>query len=599
VGGTSTDSFILNGGTLSGSIDGGTGTTDTLDLHLKSGAVVINQETGVATGIGGFSGIEAVVGNGVTTTLTGANAGQTFTVTGADAGTAGSLTFTGVGNLTGGSGADTFTGTSGSLSGNIVDAAGVTTLGGTLQTSGSQSYTGAVLLATDTTIMANTGATFGSTVNGNVADGNYARSLSVTSSAGDVSFGGDVGGVTALNSLTIDTSGGMALPVINAAALSVTAVGAITDSTSITVTGLASFDGASILLDGVDNFGTLNFNSAGDVNITEAGDMNVVGNNHAGGDLILTSTTGSVDAYYADYVTYPTSSAVMTVDGSTTMTALNGHVYSGSGHADQYVGPVSVTARDGIWLYTSGNIELGTLSNSGSFLYVQAIGDITNLLGGASINAPYDGVSKFGYVYLYSQTGGIAASAVSGATKDPLHGIYFTPTTKQIIMSLSNPLGQATATFDTDAQIVEMSDTQPFSASNGQIYFQTTAAPAPGETPATTGATQGNQLFLCSLESSSCTDAFTGTVYFTAFDIGGILNAASQDLFNSTFGTDNLRVAIQNGFLTQFGVVPPGIDAIDGDGVNVPVNNLVLLTDPPPPMLIDEEELKRKGLPKL
>ncbi|MFA5083120.1 MAG: hypothetical protein WC474_11285, partial [Hydrogenophilaceae bacterium] len=280
-----------------------------------------------------------------------------------------------------------------------------------------------------------------------------------------------------------------------------------------------------------------------------------------------------------------------------TATSAGAHVYSGSSLDDQYGGQVKVIADGYIWLYTSGDIELGEISSlSGSSVVVQATGDITNDLGGASINAPYDGVSKFGYVYLYSANGGIGASAVSGVVKDPSKGIYFTPETKQIIMSLGNPVAQAAATFDLDTQVVEMGDTQPFSASNGQIYFQTTAAPDPGDTPAPTGATQGNQLFLCSLQSVSCTDAFTGDVFYS-FDIGGILNAASQDLFNSTFGTDNIRVAIQNGFLTEFGVVPPGIDAIDGDGVNLPGASLALVNDPPA-FLIDEEELKRRSTPK-
>ncbi|MDD5366251.1 MAG: hypothetical protein PHR30_13005, partial [Gallionellaceae bacterium] len=82
--------------------------------------------------------------------------------------------------------------------------------------------------------------------------------------------------------------------------LNVTAVGAISQLGNLTADGAASFDGASVdLTTGgyTNDFGTLNFNSTGDVTITEAGDMNIVGNNTAK-NLALTSTSGSIDAYY-------------------------------------------------------------------------------------------------------------------------------------------------------------------------------------------------------------------------------------------------------------------------------------------------------------
>ena len=111
IGGTGDDSFaIADAGSLTGSIAGGGQTTsDTLNLSAKLAAVSINQQTATATGINGtYSGIEAVVGNGVNATLTGLDAGEAFNVTAADAGTAGSLVFTSIGNLTGGLGDDSF-----------------------------------------------------------------------------------------------------------------------------------------------------------------------------------------------------------------------------------------------------------------------------------------------------------------------------------------------------------------------------------------------------------------------------------------------------------------------------------------------------------
>jgi hypothetical protein len=142
-GGSGNDTFVFTGtGRLSGNVVGGEPTTapgDVLDLSSMSGALDIHQD-GSVTGIidGTFTGIETLKGNGAAgTTLTGTDAGETFTITGADAGTAGSLAFTGVGNLVGGSGNDTFTGNVGSsLSGTITDIGGAATLNGVLTTAG-------------------------------------------------------------------------------------------------------------------------------------------------------------------------------------------------------------------------------------------------------------------------------------------------------------------------------------------------------------------------------------------------------------------------------------------------------------------------------
>ena len=119
-GGAGDDSFVFaDAGSLTGSIaGGGQSTSDMLNFSAKLGAVSIDQQTTTATGIAGtYGGIEAVVGNGVNATLTGADAGETFNVTAADTGTAGTLAFSGVGNLTGGTGTDSFTLSAGTLSG--------------------------------------------------------------------------------------------------------------------------------------------------------------------------------------------------------------------------------------------------------------------------------------------------------------------------------------------------------------------------------------------------------------------------------------------------------------------------------------------------
>jgi filamentous hemagglutinin family protein len=109
VGGTADDSFTLNGGTLTGSIDGGTGTD----------------------------------------TLTGGNVDNTFILTAADAGTATGVGtgFTSIENLTGGNATDTVTFNGGSLSGTINGSTGNLTLqGDEIDLTGAVSGTGDLLI---------------------------------------------------------------------------------------------------------------------------------------------------------------------------------------------------------------------------------------------------------------------------------------------------------------------------------------------------------------------------------------------------------------------------------------------------------------------
>src|SRR6185503_6956244 len=88
--------------------------------------------TGSFTGGGTFTNVESFTGNDAVatanTTLTGLDAGQTFTLTGANDGTAGTFSFTNVGNLTGGAGNDSFVLNGGTLSGSINGAGGANSL---------------------------------------------------------------------------------------------------------------------------------------------------------------------------------------------------------------------------------------------------------------------------------------------------------------------------------------------------------------------------------------------------------------------------------------------------------------------------------------
>ncbi len=62
-GGTSTDAFVLSGGTLSGSINGGGGSDTLTGDNVTNSWTITGANTGTVTGIGGtFSNIQNLVG---------------------------------------------------------------------------------------------------------------------------------------------------------------------------------------------------------------------------------------------------------------------------------------------------------------------------------------------------------------------------------------------------------------------------------------------------------------------------------------------------------------------------------------------------------
>jgi hypothetical protein len=121
-GGTGNDSFAFhNGGSVSGTINGGGG-SDTVDNSAVASAVVVN--------LGSLANIGTVIGGkSFSNTLVGANTGNTWNITGTDSGTVNGVTFSDFMYLTGGSGNDSFKFLSGgSVGGNINGGSGSNTL---------------------------------------------------------------------------------------------------------------------------------------------------------------------------------------------------------------------------------------------------------------------------------------------------------------------------------------------------------------------------------------------------------------------------------------------------------------------------------------
>jgi fibronectin-binding autotransporter adhesin len=102
VGRTDVDSFVFDpSGTISGSIDGGSG-IDEVDLSLRTGTISVDLTSGEYTNIESFSG------NGANSTLTATSIINTWTLSSANSGTLNGIDFVDFASLVGGSDSDTF-----------------------------------------------------------------------------------------------------------------------------------------------------------------------------------------------------------------------------------------------------------------------------------------------------------------------------------------------------------------------------------------------------------------------------------------------------------------------------------------------------------
>jgi hypothetical protein len=103
--------FILNGGTLNGDIQGGTGVSNTIQGdNVPTLWTLVGFDQGTVTGVGtGFSNIQGLVGMGNANTLTGANGSNVWNITGTNAGSVTNVSsFQNMQNLTGGTSNNTF-----------------------------------------------------------------------------------------------------------------------------------------------------------------------------------------------------------------------------------------------------------------------------------------------------------------------------------------------------------------------------------------------------------------------------------------------------------------------------------------------------------
>ncbi|GGY16270.1 hypothetical protein GCM10008098_04400 [Rhodanobacter panaciterrae] len=257
---------------------------------------------------------------------------------------------------------------------NIQNAAGSTTLGGNVSTTGAQTYSNALTLGADATLAStgNGAIDFAATVDG-------AHNLTVNT-GGVTTFGGVVGGTTALTSLTTDATGSTTL------GGNVSTTGAQTYNDAVTLGGDATLassgSGAIKLASTVNGAHNLTVNTGGVTTFggvaggttaltsltTDAGGSTTLGGNVSttgaqtyndavtlNGDSTLTSTSsGAIDlastvdgAHKLSISTGGAATLGGAVGGTTALTSLTANSGTFSANALTINGPLSVTTTAG------------------------------------------------------------------------------------------------------------------------------------------------------------------------------------------------------------------------------------------------------------
>jgi filamentous hemagglutinin family protein len=387
----------------------GTGT-----ISNVTGNFAIDTLVSAASGID-YAGFTGATGTGAGT-LTGA--GQTFNLTAADAGNNGTVSWTAFPNLTA-TGVSTINGAVGSsLGGNLNSAS--TTLGGTIQTAGSQTYTGAVTLNAATTLTSTGGAAIGFA---NTLDGPF--SLDVNT-AGTTTFGGIVGGTNALAVLTTNAGGTTA---INGGSVTTTGAQTYGDAVMLGAAAVLRSTGAGITATNSGNSSAtyvLSLNTAGKA--TMLFDSFRLGTSTVGGNLDLTASgtigqTGPVTVAGTTALSAPGQSITLLAPGNDFGDAL-----SASG------GSIQIKDTNGL--------SLGTVTSAGN-LAVTAGGllDVSGPASGTTVSLKGVGLTNSGTI---SGSASVTVDAGSGALTNNgtiTNGVVTTSTAPIVLKGDSMSLG--------------------------------------------------------------------------------------------------------------------------------------------------------------
>ncbi|HEY0198066.1 MAG TPA: filamentous hemagglutinin N-terminal domain-containing protein [Rhodanobacter sp.] len=352
------------------------------------------------------------------------------------------------------------------------NAAGRTTLGGNVNTSGAQTYNNAVTLGGDAALgsSGNGAINFLSTVDG-------AHSLSVNT-GGLTTFGGAVGGAMALTSLSTDTSGSTAL------GGNVTTSGAQTYGDAVSLSGNATLgssgNGAIDFVSTVNGAHSLDIDTSGLITFGGA-----VGNTMALTSLVSTgSTTLNASVATSGAQTY---TGAVTLGGNVTLSSSgNGaidfvstvdgaHSLSvNTGGLTTFGGAVGGTnALASLSTAASGGTTLGgSVTTSGGQTYVDAV----SLVGNTMLSSSGNGAIGFGSTVdgpynLGVNTGGAVTFGGAVGSLGQLLGLVVNGGTFSAqALSVQGPLSVSTASGGiSQGGAFTVSGDASFSASNGAI----------------------------------------------------------------------------------------------------------------------------------
>lgn len=376
------------------SFNAAVGTVAPLSSIAVSGTSAINTASITTTNTGGDTGNQSYVGNvtlggvsGTISSLTATGGTLTFggTVNAAGAGTQG-LTIAGPAAF-GGS-----LGNTGALSALTLGSTASFTGASTVATSsagggtGNQTYTGAVTIggaaASTVTFSSNTGAiNFTSTLN---SAGGGARNVAVNT-AGVTTFGGIIGGVNALGTLSTNAAGSTTLGAgtITAGgtnfgdAVTLTANTTINDAVGVTFGSTVNSDGTARSLD-VNSAGTTAFNGAvGGTAALSTLTTDAAGSTHIGANV---STTGT-QTYNDDVTLTGAASSNVTFVGTTV--TFGDTLDAGTAGSQGFI----VTGNGAFTGAVGGAAALGSLSVSGTATLPSSV--TTSNAGGNTGNQTY------------------------------------------------------------------------------------------------------------------------------------------------------------------------------------------------------------------
>jgi hypothetical protein len=450
-GGAGADTFVFsNSASITGSISGGGG-ANTLNYAAYTAPVTVKPTAGTATGTGGFSGVQRVVGGQGSDTIVGPATDTTWSITGTNAGNIAGVAFTSFENLTGGTGADTFVFASGaSVSGNITGGGGADTLNYSAYTTpvnvnlGANTATGTGRISGITNLIGGAGSNtlvgpaadttwnLTGTNSGAVAGVTFTSFQNLTGGAGADTFvfanpstgvSGTISGGGATNTLSYSAYSSSSPVTVNLAANTAPGTGGFSGIQSViggqgsdTIDGPATNTTWNVTGMNAENVAGITFTSFENLTGGAGADTFVFSN----GASIAGSISGGGGANTLSYAAYTTPVTVNPTAGTATGTGgFNGiqSVVGGQG-SDTIVGP----ATDTTWNITGANAGNVVGMSFASF---------ENLTGGAGADT-----------FVFSDGAGVSGVIAGGGGANALsYAAYTAPVSVNLAASTATGTG--------------------------------------------------------------------------------------------------------------------------------------------------------------